>query len=106
MPDTYRSTIRRLRRPYLWICVAAGCVLLLFLFASREVLQQRWAFYMFAACWIIWFASFIRLCNYIKCPKCRRNLPFMPTRDIPTYSTMNFCPSCGVNLDDSPGGGV
>jgi len=96
---TYRTKIRSPRRPHIWICAVTGLLLFSFLFAPAEFLQLRWPYYIFGACSVVWFVSFTWLCYYIKCPRCGKNLPLMPTRDIPTYSTMNFCPCCGVNLD-------
>jgi hypothetical protein len=96
--DSIRRRIQRLRRPYIWVCILTGLTLVSWLFIP-SFFHWKWSMYLLAAVTIVYFVSFIRLCNHIKCPRCKKNLPLMPTRPIPTYSVMNFCPCCGVDLD-------
>ena len=96
--ESIRRRIQKLRRPYIWTCVLTGLALTSFLFIP-SFYRWKWSMPVLGAVFVLYFVSFLRLCYYIKCPRCRKNLPLMPTREIPTYSVMNFCPCCGVDLD-------
>ena len=104
MTDSIRHRLQRKRRPFFWTCAASGAGLITILLATWTEATQV-AMYLFGAAFVLYFGSFICL-SYVKCPRCVKQLPLMPTTKIPGFSTMDFCPCCGVDLDTEIGADV
>jgi hypothetical protein len=55
---------------------------------------------------IVFFCTFVFLAFFIRCPRCRGNLGVLNagfSKVVPFYTVINYCPYCGVSLDEPTG---
>jgi hypothetical protein len=89
---TIRRHLRR-RRLMLWAALALWCILGLFFAKSSS--WATWA-------WIVAGVSLLVAQFWIRCTRCQSHIPSVMGVGLSKWAhPINFCPFCGVSLDES-----